>query len=523
MVTVAEILGFIHANRSVIFVVAPIVLLILYILLKVGTRKRETTTESQPAPTKPKSEEKPQAPEKTEAPEQPQMPDPSESDFEVERDKSDADISRKKKSASETQAGAREDAPGEPLSEQEPSPPDPQPEHFGGSEPAREQEEPSKPIVAEPRKSAEAPAEIQMDRMETGAAPEEEVMEDVLAEESADDEAGTEKEGHYYIAEVFYATDREKSSDQDEVYGIDRAATSELSHGLAHVSIPKSHEVGIVEQPKWYHHVIGVADDPERFFKIQDIKDFDEQTFYRRVDAFQVARKSREAFVFIHGYCNTFQDALFRSAQMTFDMSFSGACLCYSWPSAGKISSYLRDGVNAEWSVPHLEDFLMKLSSVPNIDQLHLVAHSMGNQVLVGAMENLQLKGQETRFNQILLTAPDIDAGVFHQVHDKITAMADRVTLYASRNDRALKASGDFTDFPRLGDISEGIFISDGMDTIDASDVDTDLYGHNYFAGSDSVLDDIRRLMDDGAPPPERQNIRQLQDDNGRIYWQLDK
>ncbi|MGI9380904.1 MAG: alpha/beta hydrolase, partial [Methyloligellaceae bacterium] len=503
------------ANRSVIFVIAPIVLLVLYILAKLGTRKRETTAA-------PGSEET-MSREKFEAPEQPQMPDPTAREIETERDNSDGDHARRKKTATQTQTGARDDAPGKPLSPQEPASSDPKPESFGGAEPSREKGESAKPIVAEPRKSVEAPVEIQMDQMKTGSAPEEELMDDALAQETIAEEAGTEEEGHYYIAEVFYATDREKSSDEKDVFGTDRAASGALNHGLAHVSIPKAHEAGVVEQPKWYHHVVGVADDPERFFKIQDIKDFDEQTFYRRVDAFQAARGSREAFVFIHGYCNTFQDALFRSAQMTFDMSFSGACLCYSWPSTGKISSYLRDGENAKWSVPHLEDFLMKLSSVPHIDQLHLVAHSMGNQVLVRAMENLQLKGQETRFNQILLTAPDIDAGVFHQVHDKITSMADRVTLYASRNDRALKASGDFTDFPRLGDISEGIFISDGIDTIDASDVDTDLYGHNYFAGSDSVLDDIRRLMDDGAPPPERENIRQLQDDNGRIYWLLDK
>ena len=106
-------------------------------------------------------------------------------------------------------------------------------------------------------------------------------------------------------------------------------------------------------------------------------------------------------------------------------------------------------------------------------------------------------------FNQIILTAPDIDSGVFVRIAKVIRGSAERITLYASSHDIALAASKKKNaSYPRAGDCSDSVAVVSGVDTIDASAVDTNLIGHFYYAENRSVLSDIFTLLRDGGPPP---------------------
>ena len=66
-----------------------------------------------------------------------------------------------------------------------------------------------------------------------------------------------------------------------------------------------------------------------------------------------------EAFVFVHGYNNSFKAAAFRTAQIAYDLEFEGAAICYSWPSQGGevlgLPSYAKD-----------EEQVMKTDSAPD-------------------------------------------------------------------------------------------------------------------------------------------------------------
>jgi esterase/lipase superfamily enzyme len=76
-----------------------------------------------------------------------------------------------------------------------------------------------------------------------------------------------------------------------------------------------------------------------------------------------------------------------------------------------------------------------------------------------------------------MLTAPDIDAEVFTLLAQDTNRIGERVTLYASPEDKALRLSKQFHGYPRAG---EAIIVLPGVDTIDASAVDTSLVGHSY-------------------------------------------
>jgi esterase/lipase superfamily enzyme len=127
----------------------------------------------------------------------------------------------------------------------------------------------------------------------------------------------------------------------------------------------------------------------------------------------------------------------------------------------------------------------------------------------------------EPIFNQVALIAPDIDAAIFKR--DLVPALiprVERITLYASSQDMALAASNKVHGgYPRAGESGDGLVIIEGIDTIDASNLNTDFLGHSYFAQSTPVIDDLFKLLRTGNSPELRRLIQRRK--NGMAYWAL--
>ena len=58
------------------------------------------------------------------------------------------------------------------------------------------------------------------------------------------------------------------------------------------------------------------------------------------------------------------------------------------------------------------------------------------------------------------------------------------------------------------------------MDTIDASNLDTDFLGHSYFADQKSVIADMRSLLIEGLPAKKRFGLNQIKTQTGS-YWEF--
>ena len=123
-------------------------------------------------------------------------------------------------------------------------------------------------------------------------------------------------------------------------------------------------------------------------------------------------------------------------------------------------------------------------------------------------------------FREVILAAPDIDAGVFTEMADGLKGKANRITLYASSKDYALEASRKVHGLLRAGD-SEKMVVVDGVDSIDASLASTDVLGHGYVFHS-SILFDIESLFRFGKPPSQRERLR-VQQTGKLLYWMLDR
>jgi esterase/lipase superfamily enzyme len=302
------------------------------------------------------------------------------------------------------------------------------------------------------------------------------------------------------------------------VYGNKRG---ELKYGICKVSVPKQREPGQFNTP-FAFYVIQLPEDPEKHFVVTELQEHREE-FFRELQAKVSASRERNAFVFIHGYNVPFPDAVKRTAQLTVDLEFAGAPICYSWPSQGDLAEYLQDSTNAELAAYKLKQLLLDLNAESGAKEIHLVAHSMGNDVLTRALKELgkdALGHADCVYREVLLTAPDIDTEIFEtQILPAFLSPKQRITLYASANDKALNASFDFRGSPRAGLAGKHLLVAKGVETIDVSALDTGFLGHAYYGDHPLVVGDMLSVLQKHLPPGERGLQERAK--NGLPYWEF--
>src|SRR5262249_24393540 len=142
-------------------------------------------------------------------------------------------------------------------------------------------------------------------------------------------------------------------------------------------------------------------------------------------------------------------NALYRTAQIAFDLGVAangnhtpfGVPYLYSWPSQGAMKAYGADEDSARLALDYLKEFLQLVVDKSGSKNLHLIAHSMGNQVLLHVFEQIAARNPQVIFNQIILAAPDVDRDEFEKIATRIGSVAKGITLYASSKDRAMEAA----------------------------------------------------------------------------------
>lgn len=339
---------------------------------------------------------------------------------------------------------------------------------------------------------------------------------------------------------VFYGTDRNLtgSPEPKEFFGSKRAS---LSLGYCDVSIPENHVEGKLESPKIWK--LEFRENPDKHVVLKSVlpvsgPDFLSSlrnTIQNSIEVKQTAEgevsTGGEAFIFIHGYNNSFEDAARRTAQIAYDLKFKGAPVMYSWPSQAKGSlwAYKEDARTAQWCEENVSLFIEAIANESGARKIHLIAHSMGNRVLSRALKNISQKlavtGQrEPLFNEVILTAPDIDAQVFKDsIAPHIVQTAKRFTIYSSSDDLALKASRVANSFwhGRLGEGGSYLTVFpkyQQINVVDASNIDTNLFalGHSYHADNVTVLMDVKQVFQ-GVPA----NNRGLQSLLDNLAWKF--
>ena len=334
------------------------------------------------------------------------------------------------------------------------------------------------------------------------------------------DGAPRDGQSTYAVVKVFYATDRKKteSSKPAELFGRDRGT---LTYGTCQVSIPRDHRIGELEAPSIWR--LEFREDPERHVVLLQVAPQDKNAFFADMANRVRTSTGKKLLLFVHGYNVTFADAARRTAQMSYDLAFDGAPVFYSWPSQGELQDYLVDETNVEWTQEDLAGFLTDIATRTKAESIYLIAHSMGNRALARAFATIAAERPELRgkFKEVILTAPDIDADVFKRdIAPHIAGVGHPVTLYASAADKALIASKKVHGYPRAGDAGDGLILLPGVETIDATQVDTDFLGHSYYGESTSVIADLFFLIHQDKRPPQRGGLQEVVTPTGR-YWKI--
>jgi len=304
------------------------------------------------------------------------------------------------------------------------------------------------------------------------------------------------------------------SDEFEPIYDQQRSVRGKLHYGTCSISIPKLHKLGKLETPSILR--LEFRPNPEKHIMLQKIENLEEDVFFKRVARFVAASAAKEAFIFIHGYKVSFEDAARRTGQIAFDLNFVGAPVLYSWPSYGKLADYTRDENNIIWSTPHFQRFLELMSQRSGAERIHIIAHSMGNRAVCDALKALSNDpSTKLKFNHLLLAAADIDADTFRELATSLQRISGHITLYESSNDKALHASKEIHGNPRAG---EPLLLIPGIDTIDASAIDTDFLGHSYFSDNWPLLSDIHSILRKDEPPSMRFGLREMDCSEGKYY-----
>ncbi|MBC8876591.1 MAG: alpha/beta hydrolase [Planctomycetes bacterium] len=296
-------------------------------------------------------------------------------------------------------------------------------------------------------------------------------------------------------------------------FGPRRDPQGSIRYGHCDVTLPPTHEIGEVERP-----LLGPEDEKEHVV-LKRTTLLDDKAFYNEIRKELSSREvgAHDCFVFVHGFNVTFEKAAQRTAQIHYDLKFPGVPLFYSWPSRGSLRHYPADRNEIGYSKEHIKRFLVDVAENIDAGRIHVIAHSMGGDAVSRAIA--EIEGDDRLFDQIILAAPDIDADVFRDhIVPRLALKGRRTTLYCSRCDLALHMSYAFNDYPRAGDSSRRIVVADDMDTVDASEIPTDLLGHSYYGDGMRLLEDIKLLFQANTPPPDR-DLQSQNAAEGLAYW----
>ena len=253
-----------------------------------------------------------------------------------------------------------------------------------------------------------------------------------------------------------------------------------------------------------------------------------------------IVGSGKNILVFIHGFANSFLNSIARAAYNREWFAASGAnaadttVIAFSWPSLGQLfaapphllpDDYLRDQSKAGQSAFHIASFFTNLQ--PMLTQVRnqgrrvfLLAHSMGNYALQGAVESWFAHGNPAAelFDEVVLAAADERFDTFgFPAGARLSRLKDlgrRISIYYSVLDIAMYLSLAVNLITRLGHegprhkADQTVFDPARYRILDCAEVDDYNMAippdasHQYYRRSPKVRADIAAAMgnDPGLP-----------------------
>ena len=259
------------------------------------------------------------------------------------------------------------------------------------------------------------------------------------------------------LVPIYAVTNRQRSTtDSGEMFSGERS--NEISYATIAVSIPPdgARRVGEVQWPTT------LPGNPQTDFMTVSADYIDKQRFAASVTAAAKQSSGGKVLVFVHGFNNRFDDAVYRLAQIVHDSKVPVVPVLFTWPSRGEVRlrAYTYDRESANYSRDALESLLNTLEGCSSVTEVTLLAHSMGNWIALEALRSRSIRNaaagtRRDKLRNAMLVAPDVDVDVFRTQLQRMGNARPQISLFISQDDDALALSKMiWGDVPRIGDIN---------------------------------------------------------------------
>ncbi|MDP9812319.1 esterase/lipase superfamily enzyme [Rhizobium tibeticum] len=288
---------------------------------------------------------------------------------------------------------------------------------------------------------------------------------------------------------MLVATTRKPSDDPGKLYSGDRGTA--ISLNSVDVSIPpdRNRKIGEVQWPS------RMPPNPQKEFAVTEFAKVESEG--KALDWYRRNRNKRhQVIIFVHGFNNTYADAVFRFAQIVHDSGTNAAPILFTWPSRGRVFDYLYDKESANYSRRALEDLILQAVKSPDVSDVTILAHSMGGWLAAEALRGVAMREKSipAKVKNVVLASPDIDIDVFRRQFTEMGQKRPHFAILTSTRDKALEVSSWLSggvnrvggsDLRPYAPMLEEL----GVSVIDTSAIVTnDPLGHNAFADSPEIV-----------------------------------
>jgi len=243
------------------------------------------------------------------------------------------------------------------------------------------------------------------------------------------------------------------------------------------------------------------------------------------IDAKLDVSKKKDITIYVHGYKVVFTNPVLVATELWHYLAYDGVFIAYAWPSTPKTLAYAADLETTVLSASNLRNLLEFLAEETDAERIHLLGYSAGTRVVLNTLFQLALIHQDDdpeevrrkrKLGRVILVGSDYDRQLFGAlVADGLLEVPESVTIYVSRQDKALNASRRLFRRDRLGQIDKaGLspaalrFLEDTPQLVfvDVSEVEgsTEGNGHAYFRKSPWASSDILMALMYDLEPGQR-------------------
>jgi esterase/lipase superfamily enzyme len=301
--------------------------------------------------------------------------------------------------------------------------------------------------------------------------------------------------------EMVIATTREKATDRGEMFSGFRSRSPAFADIVVSIPPDSSRQIGEVQWPQQ------VPGNPATDFVTLRADEISKDQAIASLGRLIKKAPTHQAVVFVHGFNNRFEDAVYRFAQIVHDSGTDAAPILFTWPSKGSILAYGYDRESAGFSRTGLENLLRWLAKNPDVSSVAVLAHSMGNWVTLEALRQMAIRDGRIaqKIKTVLLASPDVDVDVAYETITTLGPQRPNFILFTSTNDEALAVSRKLWGAPRLGGIdpTQEPFKSDlareRIEVVNLAGVQSpDKLGHGTYAENPKVVELIGRSIAGG-------------------------